>query len=61
MVNLVKKRCTTLPLLYNLSTDPEERFDVANENPDVIKEINSLISEHESKLVIGQDQLVEIE
>jgi arylsulfatase A-like enzyme len=56
-----KKEVHDPPLLYNLSTDPEERFDVAKENPDVIKEINSLISEHRSKLVIGQDQLVEIE
>ena len=49
------------PILYNLSTDPEERFDIANENPKLIKAINSLVSEHKSKLVIGQDQLVEIE
>ena len=61
MGNLAKKKCTTLPLLYNLSTDPEERFDIAHENSKIIKEINLLISEHKSKLVIGKDQLVERE
>lgn len=49
------------PILYNLSTDPEERFDIANENPDIIRAINLLVSEHKSKLVIGPDQMVEIE
>jgi len=56
-----KKEVHDPPILYNLSTDPEERFDIANENPKLIKAINSLVSDHKSKLVIGQDQLVEIE
>ena len=56
-----KKEVHNPPILYNLSTDPEERYDVAKENPDVIKEINSLISGHLTKLVKGQDQLVETE
>lgn len=56
-----KKEVHNPPILYNLSTDPEERFDIAHENSKIIKEINLLISEHKSKLVIGQDQLVEIE
>ncbi len=50
-----------LPLLYNLSHDASEKFDIAAQHPDVIEQINALVSSHKSNLVKGKDQLVERE
>ncbi len=44
------------PLLFNLAHDPSERFNVASENPEVIKEIRAAIVAHEAKLVPGRPQ-----
>lgn len=49
------------PLLYNLSHDASEKFDIAKLHPDVIEQINALIDSHKSNLVKGKDQLVERE
>ena len=49
------------PLLYNLSHDASEKFDIAKQHPDVIKQINTLVDSHKSNLVKGKDQLVERE
>lgn len=46
--------------LFNLSHDPSERFDIAEHHPDVIDEINQLVTEHESRLVKGQTQLEKV-
>ena len=45
------------PLLYNLSHDPSEQYDIAADHPEIIREINTLVREHQSKLVKGKDQL----
>jgi len=49
------------PLLFNLSHDPSENFDIAKQHPDVIAQINALVASHKSNLVKGKDQLVERE
>ena len=49
------------PLLYNLSEDPGEQFDVASEHPEILQKIQNLVAAHNSDLVRGEDQLVERE
>ena len=49
------------PILYNLSEDPSEQFDVAMEHPEVLQKIDNLINEHLSNMVMGKDMLVERE
>lgn len=49
------------PLLYNLSYDAAEKFDIAAEHPDVLQKIQDLIIAHTSKLVAGKDQLAELD
>ena len=47
------------PLLYHLEHDPREKFNKAEEHPEVIKEIRSLVKTHRANLRRGEDQLVE--
>lgn len=47
------------PLLYNLSIDPSEKYDISKENPAVIQRINEVVKVHNSKMVKGKDQLAE--
>lgn len=49
------------PLLYHLGHDPSEQFNVAQDHPEVLAQINTLVSKHRSDLVKGKDQLVERE
>jgi len=49
------------PILYNLSEDPSEQFDIAADHPEILEQINVLVAEHESKLVKGKDQLADRE
>lgn len=49
------------PLLYDLEKDPSEQFDVAEKHPEIIAKINTLVSEHQKKLVRGKDQLADRE
>ncbi|NND80597.1 MAG: sulfatase [Maribacter sp.] len=49
------------PLLFNLSHDASEKFDIAAQHPEVIEQINALIASHNSNLVKGKDQLAERE
>jgi len=39
------------PVLYNLSRDPSEKFDVAAANPDVVQRILDAVSRHQDGLV----------
>lgn len=45
------------PLLYNLSIDPAERFDVAEDHPEVLAEIQQLLEEHKATVVPVENQL----
>lgn len=51
----------TTPVLYNLSEDPSEQYDIAEEHPEIIKQINGFVKEHQADLVVGEDQLAERE
>jgi arylsulfatase A-like enzyme len=44
------------PLLYNLATDPGENFDVASEHPEIVADLQKIITEHKAKLVAGKPQ-----
>lgn len=45
------------PLLYNLSIDPSEKYDISKDNPEVIANIMKVVNEHNNKMVKGPDQL----
>ncbi|UZR96268.1 sulfatase family protein [Chondrinema litorale] len=45
------------PLLYNLSVDPSEKYDIAKENPEVIEQIREVMKAHDEKMVKGPDML----
>jgi len=45
------------PLLYNLELDPGERYDVAEENPQVLERISALVKAHRAQLQIAPSQL----
>lgn len=49
------------PILYNLSVDPSENFDLGANHPEILTEIDLMVKEHQSNLVKGKDQLVDIE
>ncbi len=46
-----------VPLLYNLSIDPSEKFNVADEHPEVIEEIRKMVEEHVAGVVPVTNQL----
>lgn len=54
-----KKKMHIEPLLFNLEIDPEERFNIANENQDIVKEIEKMVEEHRSGVIQVKDQLAE--
>jgi arylsulfatase A-like enzyme len=56
-----KKTELDTPQLYNVSVDPSENFDVADQHPEVLEEIAQVVQEHKSNLVAGPDQLAERE
>jgi arylsulfatase A len=45
------------PQLFKLSVDPSERFEISEKHPDLIAEINKLIEDHKSKMVLGPNNL----
>ena len=47
------------PLLYHLGRDPGEQYDVAHVYPEVIQDIEKLVSDHRSEMVLGEDRLAE--
>lgn len=47
------------PLLFNLDIDPEERFNVAEDHPDVIDQILDLVLQHNQSLFSRPTQLEE--
>jgi arylsulfatase A len=46
-----------LPELYHLGHDPSEKYNIANDHPDVIAAIQKEVEQHRSNLIPGQDQL----
>ena len=45
------------PLLYNLSIDPAEKYNIADQHPEVIQEIRMALEEHLSSLIEVENQL----
>ncbi len=45
------------PKLYHLSHDPSERFDLIDQHPEVVEEIQTLIKVHQSNMKFGETQL----
>jgi len=50
-----------VPLLFNLSLDPSEKYDIAADHPEVIRNIAAMVEDHRANLVMGEDQLAERE
>lgn len=45
------------PLLFNLSVDPSEKHNIAEDHPDVIAEIKNVLEEHQKSVVPVENQL----
>jgi len=43
--------------LYNLGHDPSERFDLADQHPEIVKEIQEIAKKHSAEMVFGETQL----
>lgn len=56
-----KKEEHNPPLLYQLSQDPSEQYDVAEHHPEVLAQIEEMVKQHRKNLVKGADQLAERE
>jgi len=46
-----------IPLLYNLNIDPSEKFNIADEHPEIIAEIRKVLEEHLAGIVQVENQL----
>lgn len=51
------KEIHEIPLLFNLNTDPSERFNIADRHPEIIETINEIVKNHQENLIEGEDQL----
>lgn len=49
------------PMLFNLKEDPSEKYNVADEHPEVLAEIEEMVETHKENLVEVKDQLAERE
>ena len=45
------------PMLFDLEIDPSEKYNISEENPEIISEILKIINIHKEKIVFGNDQL----
>ena len=45
------------PLLYNVSIDPSEKYNIATEHPDINAEIRKILEEHQESIVAVENQL----
>jgi arylsulfatase A-like enzyme len=45
------------PLLYNLNIDPSEKYDIASEHPEIVKEIKRILEEHQATVTPVENQL----
>ncbi|MBV8128133.1 MAG: sulfatase [Planctomycetaceae bacterium] len=51
-----KSQIQSPPLLFNLATDPSERFNVALEHPDVVERLTKVIEAHRASVSPGSPQ-----
>jgi arylsulfatase A-like enzyme len=47
------------PLLFHLEHDPGEKYNIAEDHPEVIEEINQIVEKHRATVKQAKDQLVE--
>ena len=45
------------PMLFDLEIDPSEKYNISEENPEIISEIFKIINFYKEKIVFGNDQL----
>ena len=45
------------PILFNLSVDPSEQYDIANKNERIIAEINQIVLKHKASLIPVKNNL----
>ena len=45
------------PLLYNLDIDPSEKYNIADENPEILKKIHEVLESHKNNLNAPEDLL----
>jgi arylsulfatase A-like enzyme len=45
------------PLLFNLNVDPSEKYDIAQDNPEILNQIKKILEQHLSTLVHVENQL----
>jgi arylsulfatase A-like enzyme len=45
------------PLLYNLNVDPSEKYNIADQHPEIIDEIKKILEEHQKTLTPVENQL----
>lgn len=45
------------PLLFNIEQDPSEKYNIADQHPEIIAGIKKIVREHQAKLIKGKDQL----
>jgi arylsulfatase A-like enzyme len=48
-----------VPLLYNLEHDPSEKYNIAENNPEIIEEITRMVEDHTKTVKPVKDQLAE--
>jgi arylsulfatase A len=46
-----------VPLLYQLEHDPSEKYDIADQHPEIIEEINQLVEDHKKTVKPVENQL----
>ncbi len=56
-----EKETQDFPLLFNLSIDPSEEYEVLEKYPEEIAKINELITNHKKDLVVRKDMLADRE
>jgi hypothetical protein len=52
-----KKTVLDMPLLFNLNIDPSEKYNVAEDHPEIIDEIKQVLAEHLKSVVLVENQL----
>jgi arylsulfatase A len=46
-----------VPLLFQLEHDPSEKYDIADQHPEIVEEINQLVEDHKKTVKPVEDQL----
>jgi arylsulfatase A len=52
-----RKTVHEIPLLFNLNTDPSEKFNIAEQHPEILREMEQVLAEHISSLTPVENQL----